>query len=180
MRARCTSASGQRTPERRDSNESCAGRLALRSGTRIIGAVRRVHADATPEGSVQIDRAQVEVSTTLAPPESPTREATRLSELTPRQWKSGAAAWLGWLFDGLDMHLYTLVAAPVVLQLIGAVSNADPGVKEKSAYIQAAFLLGWALGGSFFGRLGDILGRSRALSLTILTYAICTGLCAFA
>jgi MFS family permease len=53
-------------------------------------------------------------------------------------------------------------------------------VKEKSAYIQAAFLLGWALGGSFFGRLGDILGRSRALSLTILTYAMCTGLCAFA
>ena len=111
--------------------------------------------------------------------ESP-REATRLRELTPRQWRSGTAAWLGWLFDGLDMHLYTLVAAPVVLQLIGAVSNADPGVKEKSAYIQAAFLLGWALGGSFFGRLGDILGRSRALSLTILTYAICTGLCAFA
>ena len=59
-------------------------------------------------------------------------------------------------------------------------ARADPGVKEKSAYIQAAFLLGWALGGSFFGRLGDILGRSRALSLTILTYALFTGLCAFA
>ena len=106
-------------------------------------------------------------------------EATRLSELSPQQWKSGTAAWLGWLFDGLDMHLYTLVATPVVIQLIAATSNADPGVKEKSAYIQAAFLLGWALGGSFFGRLGDILGRSRALSLTILTYAMCTGLCAF-
>jgi MFS family permease len=121
-----------------------------------------------------------EIATDLSSPEATPAEATRLSELTPQQWKSGTAAWLGWLFDGLDMHLYTLVAAPVVLQLIGAVSNADPGVKEKSAYIQAAFLLGWALGGSFFGRLGDILGRSRALSLTILTYAICTGLCAFA
>ena len=51
-------------------------------------------------------------------------EATRLSELSPQQWRSGTAAWLGWLFDGLDMHLYTLVAAPVVLQLIGAVSSA--------------------------------------------------------
>ena len=123
---------------------------------------------------------QTEIETPLAAHDAESPEATRLSELTPRQWRSGTAAWLGWLFDGLDMHLYTLVAAPVVLQLIGAVSNADPGVKEKSAYIQAAFLLGWALGGSFFGRLGDILGRSRALSLTILTYAICTGLCAFA
>ena len=59
-------------------------------------------------------------------------------------------------------------------------ARADPAVKEKSAYIQAAFLLGWALGGAFFGRLGDLLGRSRALSLTILTYALFTGLCAFA
>jgi MFS family permease len=130
---------------------------------------------------VQRERArQFEIETALTDDRASAPEATRLSELTPRQWRSGTAAWLGWLFDGLDMHLYTLVAAPVVLQLIGAVSNADPGVKEKSAYIQAAFLLGWALGGSFFGRLGDILGRSRALSLTILTYAICTGLCAFA
>ena len=130
---------------------------------------------------MQLDQArQTDVGTSFEADGSRGREASRLSELTPQQWKSGTAAWLGWLFDGLDMHLYTLVAAPVVLQLIGTVSNADPGVKEKSAYIQAAFLLGWALGGSFFGRLGDILGRSRALSLTILTYAICTGLCAFA
>jgi MFS family permease len=116
---------------------------------------------------------------TSSPADAPP-EATRLGELSPQQWKSGTAAWLGWLFDGLDMHLYTLVATPVVIQLIAATSSADPGVKEKSAYIQAAFLLGWALGGSFFGRLGDVLGRSRALSLTILTYALCTGLCAFA
>src|SRR6185436_16843858 len=32
----------------------------------------------------------------------------------------------------------------------------------------------------FFGRLGDRLGRSRALSLTILTYALFTGLSYFA
>jgi len=108
------------------------------------------------------------------------REATRLSELTPRQWKSGLAAWFGWLFDGLELHLYTLVATPLVVQLLHASSAADPAVKEKSAYIQAAFLIGWALGGAFFGRLGDLLGRSRALALTILTYALCTGLCAFA
>jgi len=106
------------------------------------------------------------------------REATRLSEITPQQWKSGIAAWLGWLFDGLELHLYTLVATPLVIQLLHAASASDPAVKEKSAYIQAAFLIGWALGGAFFGRLGDLLGRSRALALTVLTYACCTGLCA--
>ncbi|MEI7651369.1 MAG: MFS transporter [Verrucomicrobiota bacterium] len=46
--------------------------------------------------------------------------------------------------------------------------------------IQAAFLVGWALGGGFFGRIGDRLGRARALNLTILTYAIFTGLSFFA
>ena len=104
----------------------------------------------------------------------------RLGDITSRQWKSGTAAWLGWLFDGLEIHLYTLVATPLVVHLLGSATSSDPAVKEKSAYIQAAFLVGWALGGAFFGRLGDRIGRSRALSLTILTYAVCTGLCAAA
>src|SRR3954470_6528699 len=109
-------------------------------------------------------------------PSAAPREATRLSELSSQQWKSGIAAWLGWLFDGLELHLYTLVAAPFVMQLLHTTDAANPAIKEKSAYIQAAFLLGWALGGAFFGRLGDLIGRSRALALTIITYALCTGL----
>jgi len=109
-------------------------------------------------------------------PEPPPAEARTLRDLTSAQKKSGIAAWLGWLFDGLDMHLYTLVAAPFVMELLGAASPADAAVREKSSWIQAAFLTGWALGGGLFGRLGDRLGRSRALSLTILTYAVFTGL----
>ncbi|MCX8108094.1 MAG: MFS transporter, partial [Verrucomicrobiae bacterium] len=105
-----------------------------------------------------------------------TGNVRRLSDLTPVQLKSGIAAWLGWMFDGLDMHLYTLVAAPFVMQLLHAPSAADPAVRSKSSWIQAAFLVGWALGGGLFGRLGDLLGRSRALSMTILTYAAFTGL----
>ncbi len=106
-------------------------------------------------------------------------EATCLSELTPQQLKTGLAAWLGWLFDGLDMHLYTLVAAPFVASLLN-VAEGDPSVKPRTGFIQAAFLVGWALGGGFFGRLGDLIGRSRALALTILTYAGFTGLSFFA
>jgi MFS family permease len=108
------------------------------------------------------------------------REARHLHELSAEQWRSGVAAWLGWLFDGLDMHIYTLVAAPFVMELLQAGSVADAGVREKSSWIQAAFLVGWALGGAFFGRVGDRLGRSRALALTILTYATFTGLSYFA
>jgi predicted MFS family arabinose efflux permease len=109
-------------------------------------------------------------------------EARSLRELTPHQWKSGIAAWLGWLFDGLDMHLYTLVAGPFVALLLGlaATDMAHPDVKEKASWIQAAFLVGWAAGGTFFGWVGDRLGRSRALCLTVLTYAVFTGLSFFA
>lgn len=105
---------------------------------------------------------------------SDTRDGT--VALSPQQWKSGIAAWLGWLFDGLDMHLYTVVAAPFLAELLHVASTTAPEVKETSSYIQAAFLIGWALGGGFFGRLGDRIGRSRSLCLTILTYAVFTGL----
>jgi MFS family permease len=111
---------------------------------------------------------------------SPAGEITHLRQISRSQWRSGIAAWLGWTFDGLDMHLYTLVAAPFVAQLIGAASTTDPNVGHYGSFIQGAFLLGWALGGGFFGRIGDRLGRARALSLTILTYAAFTGLSFFA
>ena len=104
----------------------------------------------------------------------------RLKDLSGQQWKSGIAAWLGWFFDGLDMHLYTLVAAPFVAELLHISSTADEAVGRHASIIQAAFLVGWALGGGFFGRIGDRLGRSRALCLTVLTYALFTGLSFFA
>ncbi len=105
--------------------------------------------------------------------------AVRLRDLTPSQWRSGIAAWLGWMFDGLDMHLYTVVAVPFVAELLQTDIH-DPLVGYRSSLIQAAFLLGWAVGGGFFGRLGDRLGRARTLMLTILTYALFTGLSSLA
>jgi MFS family permease len=98
----------------------------------------------------------------------------RLNDISGTQWKAGIAAWLGWLFDGLDMHLYTLIAVPFVAKLLD-VPPTDKSVGVHSSLIQAAFLFGWAIGGAIFGRLGDRIGRSRALVLTILTYAIFTG-----
>jgi MFS family permease len=120
------------------------------------------------------------MATTEAQPTVLVPEAEHWRQVSTQQWRSGIAAWLGWTFDGLDMHLYTLVAAPFVAQLLGASSTTDSRVGRYSSIIQAGFLLGWALGGGFFGRIGDRLGRARALCLTILTYAAFTGLSFFA
>src|SRR5216117_2863666 len=122
----------------------------------------------------------MEAFQTPAAAEPSAQDVTRLRDLSPQQWKSGVAAWLGWMFDGLDMHLYVLVAAPFVAQLLGVASVKDPRVGYYSSWIQASFLIGWALGGGFFGRIADRLGRSRVLMLTIFTYAMFTGLSFFA
>jgi|ERR1051326_16164 MFS family permease len=122
----------------------------------------------------------VNVSASVAAAPAAPAEITSLGQISKAQWRSGLAAWLGWTFDGLDMHLYTLVAAPFVAELLGAKSTTDSDVGRYSSIIQGGFLLGWALGGGFFGRIGDRLGRARALSLTVLTYALFTGLSFFA
>lgn len=106
-------------------------------------------------------------------------------------WKALIAAWLGWAFDGLDGYLYVMVAGPFVTELIArghgvdvAAVRASPEmaaeVTSKAAIIQAFFLVGWALGGAVFGRIGDRLGRCRTLTLTIIMYAVFTGMAFFA
>ena len=62
---------------------------------------------------------------------STTPPQTSLKDLSPSQWKSGIAAWLGWLFDGLDLHLYTLVATAFVTLLLGYTGDLDKLAKAK-------------------------------------------------
>jgi hypothetical protein len=38
-------------------------------------------------------------------------QSERLGALSRAQWKSGLAAWLGWLFDGLDMPWKNFITA---------------------------------------------------------------------
>src|SRR5438045_3213628 len=68
-----------------------------------------------------------------------------LRDISGTQWKSGLAAWLGWFFDGLDMHLYTLVATPFVAQLM-MLDVRNDGVGEKSWWIAAVLQSGVNLG----------------------------------
>lgn len=109
-----------------------------------------------------------------------TEASTQTTEEFGKQKKLAfTAAWLGWAFDGLDGFMYTLVAVPLVAGLMH-LPGTDQEVKNKAALIQAIFLVGWALGGAVFGRIGDSLGRTKTLNLTILFYAAFTGLCFFA
>jgi MFS family permease len=87
------------------------------------------------------------------------------------------AAFLGWLFDGFEMGLFPLIGQPALQDLLPA----ETAVVRSQWFtvIIAVFLVGAATGGVLFGWLGDKLGRVKAMTLAIFTYAIFTGLCAF-
>src|SRR5436305_5374625 len=92
------------------------------------------------------------------------------------KWMALTAALLGWLFDGLEMGLFPLVAGPALKDL---------GVRESDVtawlgIITALFLIGAATGGVLFGWLGDRIGRVRSMMLSVLTYALVSGLGGFA
>src|SRR5437773_11932805 len=88
------------------------------------------------------------------------------------------AAFLGWLFDGFEIGLFPVVARPALLNLVGTARDAQVG--PWMANITACFLIGAAGGGVAFGFLGDRIGRVRALSASILTYSVFSGLSYFA
>jgi MFS family permease len=66
--------------------------------------------------------------------------------------------------------------APTDNEARAALQNAD--ITDASTYATSFFMLGWAVGGIGFGIMGDRYGRVKTLMLTILLYAIFTGLSA--
>lgn len=94
------------------------------------------------------------------------------------RWMALAAALLGWMFDGFEIGMFPLVGRPALGELLGSASEAD--INGWFGVIISVFLIGAATGGVLFGWLGDRIGRVRAMSLSILTYALFTGACGLA
>ena len=91
------------------------------------------------------------------------------------------AAFLGWMFDGLEMGIFPLVARPALQEFQHTAGIIDESfVQMWMGRITATFLLGAAAGGLVFGWLGDRIGRVRAMILSVLAYSLFTGLNYFA
>ncbi|MFN7997705.1 MAG: MFS transporter [Bryobacteraceae bacterium] len=102
-------------------------------------------------------------------------ERTRISSY---QYIVLLTAWLGWIFDSMDATIYSLVMTPALRELLGRGANPER-IGWYGGIIFAVFLLGWATGGVLFGILADRMGRARTLVITILIYAVFTGLAGF-
>ena len=102
-------------------------------------------------------------------------------DLTRYQWFVFVVASLGWLFDTMDQQLFNLARKPAVTELLAAGSTSPPSsgaVAENAGFATMIFMIGWALGGIFFGILGDRIGRAKTMMLTVLCYSAFTGLSA--
>jgi MFS family permease len=76
---------------------------------------------------------------------------------------------MGWLLDAFDVMLYALILTAVIDEL---------GMDRAAGGAMASLTLGAsAVGGLIFGVIADKLGRTRALSLSILLYSIFTFAC---
>jgi MFS family permease len=93
-------------------------------------------------------------------------------EASPEAKRALIAAGMGWLLDAFDVMLYALILTAVI---------GDLGLDRATGGAMASLTLAAsAVGGLIFGVVADKLGRTRALSLSILIYSIFTFACGLA
>src|SRR5437763_13734849 len=100
-------------------------------------------------------------------------DAAQIARQSRARWLVFCSAFLGWMFDGLEMGIFPLVARPALQELMNGVD--DRFIGQWMGYVTALFLVGAAAGGLVFGWLGDRFGRVRTMALSVLTYSIFTG-----
>ena len=82
------------------------------------------------------------------------------------------AASIGWMFDGFDIMIYSMVLTAVLAEF--GISKTMGGV------LGSLTLLASAAGGVMFGTLADRRGRRIGMIVSVLTYSIFTAACGLA
>jgi MFS family permease len=109
------------------------------------------------------------------------RKSGWFAGVTGYQWLVLLVAWLGWVFDAMDATIYALVMHPALTELLRPQSHGQVSQDLIGYYggiIFSIFLVGWAVGGVVFGLMADRFGRTRTLIVTVLIYALFTGMAA--
>jgi predicted MFS family arabinose efflux permease len=89
-----------------------------------------------------------------------------------------AAVLVGLVFDGVELGLMPIASLSVSKSLLGAAYTPTLG-GDWFARFTASLMLGAAIGGIALGNLGDRIGRTRAMGVSVLFYSVFAGLGAF-
>jgi len=83
--------------------------------------------------------------------------------------------WVCFLSTALGGTVSTLMSVYLPVAVKDLLGNKNPEeLNYISAYINAVFVFGWAIGGFVWGILGDRLGRKKAVILSIACYGLFT------
>jgi len=79
----------------------------------------------------------------------------------------------------MDQNLFNLVRINSLQELLAPEferpEELAAAARQKGGLLTAIFLVGWSVGGFLFGILGDRIGRTKTMMLTILIYSVFTG-----
>jgi MFS family permease len=91
------------------------------------------------------------------------------SRVSTAQKRSLVAGGLGWMLDAMDVMLYSMVLAELMVRL--GIGKAEAGL------LNSLTLAASAVGGTAFGVVADRAGRTRALMASILVYSLASFAC---
>ncbi len=92
-----------------------------------------------------------------------------LWDASPRERRALLASTLGWMLDGMDVMLYSMVIATLMREL--RLSGSQAGL------LASLTLVASAIGGILFGLLADLIGRRAALMTSVAAYSVFTAAC---
>jgi MFS family permease len=95
--------------------------------------------------------------------------------LTGDQKRAFFAAWGGWLLDGMDGFIFSLVLVPAMRDVLpkSGIAATQANIGYYGGLLFALFMVGWGLALAW-GPIADRFGRARTLMFTVLWFSVFT------
>ncbi len=109
------------------------------------------------------------------PPPAPGAPTRWYQGVSRAQWIVLIVASAGWIFDSYASQIFNVTRNTLLAEILHRPPG-DPAIKFWGEVMLGIYLVGGAIGGTYFGSLADRIGRRPAMIITILIYTTFCGL----